>query len=261
MSDPPRRVSSFLVPGRALLLAPLALCAGSAFGQSLVADFVFDGAVLAPPATLVTLNDLGDNLFTTETIDGFDLDVLHFPEGSGLSLSPVTAVLPQGAYSVAILFRFEDVSGFRKILDFKSGTSDLGLYVYYGDLVFFNLANGSGAPVSPNQWVQVVLTRDALGNSAGYVDGAPQIQFPDTEGDALAGEEDEFRLFQDDVETSGSEASAGSVARIRVFDFPLSPAQVPLLDRVPCSFIPDAAASDLAVTKIRVKPRVKLSQA
>ncbi|MCI0589255.1 MAG: LamG domain-containing protein [Planctomycetes bacterium] len=255
--------ATLLATARTMLraLAPLVLLAAPSPCQPPVADYLFDGDTVSstPGASLMVLDTIGGEIgFGERTIDGFERTVCTFSEEVGLALSPVTAAFPQGAYTVVLLFRFETVSGYRKVLDFKGGTDDGGLYVQGGNLGFYPFAVGFGAPISPSQWIQVVLTRDEAGNVAGYVDGAPQFQFADSQAAAVVGPGDELRFFQDDSETTGEE-SAGSVARLRLYPFALSEAQVGGLDRIPCPLIPDAAANDLAVNKIRVLRRVKLT--
>jgi len=63
----------------------------------------------------------------------------------------------------------------------------------------------------------------------GYLDGVQKILFSDTGDLGLIDTNNVLRFFKDDV----SEASAGSVARIRIYDSVLSPTDVSGLDRLP----------------------------
>ena len=90
-------------------------------------------------------------------------------------------------------------------------------------------SSGSSVSISDNTYVQVVLTREANGVVTGYVNGTQQFQFTDTSGIAIIDGNNSLRFFRDD----GSEASAGSVARIRIYNGALSATQVAALDRLP----------------------------
>jgi CSLREA domain-containing protein len=184
----------------------------------------------------------GTNAFTTATVDGSSRRVLRFPKGNGLKLSPASRVISNSTYSIVVLFELnevgDDASRFRRIIDFKNGTSDNGLYIENvagtSKLSFYRgSTQGSvqgSTPIAANQYVQVVLTRDAGGTVVGYVDGVQQISFPDTAGDAVIAD-DTLRFFRDNQ--GGSEHSAGSVARIRLYDnFALSATEVGTLDRI-----------------------------
>jgi hypothetical protein len=159
-----------------------------------------------------------------------------------LKLSPASSVISNSTYSIVVLFELnevgDDASRFRRIIDFKNGTSDNGLYIENvagtSKLSFYRgSTQGSvqgSTPIAANQYVQVVLTRDAGGTVVGYVDGVQQISFPDTAGDAVIAD-DTLRFFRDNQ--GGTEHSAGSVARIRLYDnVALSATEVGTLDRI-----------------------------
>ncbi|HEV8130970.1 MAG TPA: SBBP repeat-containing protein, partial [Acidobacteriota bacterium] len=201
---------------------------------ALKADYQFQNSrassISGPPA----LTDLGSNSFGTVTVDGSPRTVLRFAANNGLSVSPTGGVIPNNTYSVVVLFAFDVVSGFRRIVDFKNGASDTGLYNLDGNLNFYNVTGGSGAPISANVFVQTVLTRDAAKKVTGYVNGVQQFSFTDSSDLGLIDSNNVLRFFQDN--TSGGttgEASAGSVARIRLYDSALSASEVAALDRLP----------------------------
>jgi sugar lactone lactonase YvrE/P pilus assembly chaperone PapD len=195
------------------------------------ADYQFQNALSSSIGGAPSLTNLGNNTFTTATVDETQRTVLRFAQNDGLSLSPTTGVIPNDTYTVVVFFAFNDVSGFRRILDVKNGTSDNGLYVQSGSLRFFGGAFGSGTPVAANTFVQVVLTRDSSKNVVGYVNGVQQFSFVDSSDIGVIDVNNTLRFFRDD----GSEASAGSVARIRLFNSALTATQVSALDRLPSS--------------------------
>lgn len=196
---------------------------------TLQADYQFQNtrssSVGSPPA----LTDLGTNSFTTATVDGTSRTVLSFSQNNGLSLSSTSGVVPSSTYSIVMLFSFTTTSSFRRIADFKNGSSDTGLYANGGKLYLYNASQASSVSISANTYVQVVLTRDSAGTVTGYVDGVQQIQFNDTGGLGTINSSNTLRFFKDD----GSEASAGAVARIRLYDGALTASQVSALNRLP----------------------------
>jgi YD repeat-containing protein len=196
---------------------------------TLQADYQFQNSrsssVGSPPA----LTDLGTNSFTTATVDGTSRTVLSFAQNNGLSLSPTTGVVGSNTYSIVMLFSVSTTSSFRRIADFKNGTSDTGLYVVNGKLYLYNASQASSVSIAANTYVQVVLTRDSAGTITGYVDGVQQIQFADSGGLGSINSSNTLRFFRDD----GTEASAGAVARIRLYDDALTASQVTALSRLP----------------------------
>jgi hypothetical protein len=174
------------------------------------------------------------NAFATETIDGKKHRVLTFSSDNGLSLAPTTGVASNDTYTVVVLFRLHSLSKWNRILEFANGTRDPGLYLNTANaLTFWPLTNGGATVVAPDQYVQVVLTRDgATGTVTGYVDGVQQWQFVDSLNYAVVDASNTLHFFQDNT-SNGSvrEDSAGAVARIRVYRSVLSATAVAALDR------------------------------
>ncbi len=184
----------------------------------LIHDYQFNGDFtdsLAGPA-LVPLNGTGTLSLTNYS----------FAAGQGLSLS--SGLPSAGDYSIVADFSFASTSGYRKIVDFKTQTSDSGLYNLSTALNFFPVITGTAGAFAANVTASMALTRDGTSNQVtGYVNGVQQITF--TDGSSLAvftGANSEIRFFIDDEATSGSEASAGVVERIRIYNGALTAAEV-----------------------------------
>jgi YD repeat-containing protein len=192
-------------------------------------DYQFQNTRASSTGNPPDVADLGTNAFASATVDGTSSTVLSFSQNNGLCLSPTTGVLANDAYTVVVLFSLAQTNGYRRIADFKNGTSEHGLYVESGHLYFYPASYATAVSISDNTYVQVVLTREANGVVTGYVNGTQQFQFTDTGGIASIGANNALRFFRDD----GSEASAGSVARIRVYNGALTATQVAGLDRLP----------------------------
>jgi concanavalin A-like lectin/glucanase superfamily protein len=156
--------------------------------------------------------------------------VLSFGQGNGVSLTPTSGVVPNDTYTIVMLCSLQTTSGYRRLIDFKNAGSDNGLYTQYGHLYLYPAGWGSPVSIAANTWVQVVVTRDTTGTVTGYVDGVQQFQFSDT-GSLGVINSNTLRFFRDDG--GSSESSAGSVARIRLYNGALSSTQVAALSRLP----------------------------
>jgi hypothetical protein len=164
--------------------------------------------------------------FQTETVDGSSRTVFKFAKNNGLQLSPTTPIIPHNnQYTIVLLLRFEQVSGYNRVIDFKSGDPDSGAYIQDG-----HLEHGGGRIVA-NQYVQIVYTRDGTKESQrGYVDGVRVLDgLSASASDLPIGPSNTLVFFIDD----GDESSIGAIARLRIYDRALSDAEVAALDRLP----------------------------
>jgi hypothetical protein len=139
-------------------------------------------------------------------------------------------VIPTNVYTIVMFFRLDQTNNYRRLIDFKAGTSDYGLYEYYGRLYFYPYVIGPTPTIAAGTYVQVVLTRDGT-NVAGYVNGAQQFSFADGGNDGVISGANDLRFFKDDTT---SDDSSGAVARIRLYSAVMPPGQVALLDRTAC---------------------------
>ena len=207
------------------LAAVLALIGGSdaASAATLKASYSLQGSRASQTAGAPDLADIGPgNRFATETVDGAARQVLKFPKGGGVSLK-TTGLVDPDSHSVVMTFRLADADGYRRLLDFKAGASDDGLYdasgktsLYGGDYLGF-----SHDPAIGSSYVQVALTSEATAAGSQwttvYVDGVPVSAATTAQGfDLRSGV---LRFFKDNVGASGrGEESAGAVACILIYD-------------------------------------------
>ena len=206
----------------ALVLAP-----GVAAAKLVVADYRFNDSLSSSVGGANPLTNVGPgNTFSTEAVRGKGDRVLAFPQGSGLSLVD-PGLVPNDNYSVVLAFRFADLTGnYDRILD-TNGETDHGLYRHLGALAFHDSESvnheGPGDVFEAGEYLEVGFTRDSDDRITGYVNGAQQFRYTDTNPDenALLGS-DGLRFFLDD----GGEEAPGAVARIRLFDRALSAAEV-----------------------------------
>jgi len=149
-----------------------------------------------------------------------------FGPNQGLALD---RALNANVYTVDFSFNFDQTSGFRRILDFKDGASDTGLYSLGTSLNFYNVVTGTGGAFADGQQVRVTVSRDAAGSFSGYVNGVLQIAFNDSGNLAdFSTINQRAHFFQDDNQVGG-EASGGSVDYIATYDRALSGAEVAAL--------------------------------
>jgi len=195
------------------------------------ADYRFQNTLASSIGTPPDLQNIGaGNSFQSEIVDGFARVVYRFPQGNGLLLLPTTNTIPSNVWSMVLLFRFDAVSGYRRVVDTKLPPGENGLYVYNGKLNFYPVASSAGAPIAASNYVQVVLTRDETNLVRGYVNGAQQFAaLDDSQYLVIGGTNSGLRFFIDNA----GENAGGAVARIRLFNTVLTPEQVPLLDRLP----------------------------
>jgi hypothetical protein len=166
-----------------------------------------------------------------------DQDGYHFAGGTGLEL-PVEAGL--AVYTIVLSFQLETLApptgdGFGKLIDWRGGTSDSGLYVGPNGSLELIPASGSAeldaAPgtveLSP---VHLVLTRDAGELVTLYVNGLQVGTLDDAAADFEIGTA--VRFFQDDdmPAEAGPENPAGVCDSITIHDRALSAAEVQLLE-------------------------------
>ena len=207
----------------------ICLFAAISFAQNLKADYQFQGnlnsSVAGAPAMTNLTGSGGPNSFQNDVIDGYTRQTLRFPFNSGLSLN-IAGLIPNNTYTFVGLFRLDATSGFRCIAGCDP-LNESGAYIQDGRLVFENVAN---APFQPNHYIQVAVVREANGTVRAYRDGGFRVNQADPDGDFIF-DTNILALFQDPLEL----ASAGNIARLRVYDGPLTTSQIRALDRLPNS--------------------------
>jgi hypothetical protein len=233
--------------GKSTLIAMALLAASAPASAVLIHDYELNGSLadaLGGPSLVAEGGTLGSSSYS-------------FGPNQGLTLSGAlsTAAATNGNYSIEMVFRFSDLTSFRKILDFKNLGSDTGFYELSSALNFFQVVTGASTPFAPNVNVDVVLTRDgttvlisdslepaAATDVVGYVNGVQQITFADSSSLAVF-DPGIIRFFHDDNNTGGRESSAGVVECIRIFDSALTPAQVAALPScvAPTASVPEPA--------------------
>lgn len=218
----------------ATILATLTLAAGvTAASASLVADYRFGGDLASSVAgapEMFTNGTVGP--FASETVAGCSRSSLFFADGSGLGLSTAEITDPV-AFTVITQVRFDSATGYVRLLNwYPSFAVDDGLYLNNGMLDFYDTSDPetsdhAGTTVVPaDSYAEFAITRSAAGRLNGYTNGIHQFSHLDTSNDAVtphpAGN---VYFFVDNADNTG-EASAGAVARVRVYDSALPARQI-----------------------------------
>ncbi len=201
--------------------------------QTLKADYQFQGNLNSSVAGAPAMTNLGcggSNSFASDVIDGYTRQTVRFPFNCGLQVSTSGGLIPSNTYTIVLLFRFDDVSGFRRGIDFSNGASDQGAYIFNGR---FENEVGTGPPFLQNTYSQVTIVREPTGIIRAYRDGAQRLPVNQSDaGTFIISGANTVRFFQDDINFP-TEASAGNLARIRLYDSAMTDAQVRALDRMP----------------------------
>ncbi len=215
------------------VLSVLALVSGaSLFGASdaLVADFRLasdysnNGAFgiqawVAPYGTSATLDFTG-SAWEWSGATG---------SGQGLQLN-IPAQL--STYTLALSFSFSDVTGYRKIIDFKHLSAESGIYAYSKSISVYSGSHHGGGSLTENTYTHLLITREATGESSGnlsvYLNGE-RISFGDD--DFFVDSDGAFTISQllyfglDD--RNGTEfASNGGFANLQLWNYVLSDSEI-----------------------------------
>ncbi len=137
------------------------------------------------------------------------------------------AIAQPGQYSIEMFFSLDDVFSYRRLVDFKNGASDSGLYLYGGDLLLFGASGFGELNAGADSMLHVVLTRTADRQVSAYANGQLLFSIFDTYNVALFSEDDVARFFIDD--NNAAETSSGFVDFIRLYDGALSANEIAAL--------------------------------
>lgn len=208
------------------------------------AEYGFQGTLESSTAGASRLLQVvpGAGTYQVVKVDRVDRTVWTFPAGDGLRGKIAKPLKRSDEYTIAMLVRLDDVTGYRRLIDTSDGALDEGLYVAEGKLNFFPGGIGSDPVIAAGRWVQVVMTRDRKGKVRAYVNGALQLSFQDT-GNLAVVTTDFIRYLSDNTSACPcDENTGGQIARLRVFPKPLTPLQVKYLDRLPATGVPQVTS-------------------
>lgn len=203
-----------------MMLAASALQAQSVLRYEFLND-LNERSGLGP--TLTVLGNEGTFVLDTlNEINGKTKTVYRFEKNSGLQFDNAAANNFIGTtYSIEIYFVFDELSSWKRVLDWKNRKTDFGAYVYYGELNFYPYIYSDDAPVIAGEYTYYVLTRDGATNQVLiYTDADEEISFTDNNSDAVVDGDHVLNFFQDDLAVP-NEAAPGAVALINLYDYVL----------------------------------------
>lgn len=201
----------------ALLVSGAVNLASAQNGCPSSADYRFQNAHTSSVGSAPALTDIGaGNTFVADTVNGVPTTVLQFPRLNGLQLQPTTGIVSNEAYTIDMLFKFAEVTGYRRVLDFKNGTSDNGIYVLNGKIRFHGGGGTTGSTnIAANTYNQLTVSRTVSGVVTLYINGLQELTFNDTTSEGVINPSNALRFFKDD---GTGESSGGSVARIQLYN-------------------------------------------
>lgn len=203
-------------------------------------DYQFQGVYTSTGGTLGPLTTISGGMYTfqSDTVNGNTQQVLNISQGGVQTPANPFTDANQAVYSI-VLNASVSIAGtsITKVFDFKNLTTDAGLYISNatGLLQFIDNSSAtvvggtSAIPVLTGVYFQLTLTRTAAGVLTAYQDGTQAFQFTDTGNLATLG--NLLTVFKDDnLGASGSaENTSGNLARLRLYNEVLTPAQVAAL--------------------------------
>lgn len=150
--------------------------------------------------------------------------VYKFENNTGLQFNNIQANgFLSKSFTVEIYFKLDTLGSWKRVLDFKNRKSDYGSYIYDGKLNFYDYAIGEKAPVRAKQYIHYVLSRDFDTKMIKmYINGQSKLEFKDPGTEGMLDQDQVLNFFQDDL-IANHEASAGSVALIRLYDRVMNP--------------------------------------
>ncbi len=165
--------------------------------------------------------------YVKEKIPGSDdlfRTIYRFEKNSGLQFSNTEAKgFMNKSFTIELYFKMDTLGSWKRVLDFKNRKSDFGGYIYDGKLNFYDYAISEKAPIRRNQYIHYVYSRDAETKIIKmYINGFAKLEFKDPGSEGIIDQDQVLNLFQDDL-VANHEASAGSVALIRIYDRVMTP--------------------------------------
>jgi hypothetical protein len=178
--------------------------------------------------TLTVLGNEGNFVLDTlNEINGNTKTVYRFEDNCGVQFNNAEANNFIGTnYSIEIYFVLDELTSWKRVVDWKNRKSDNGAYVYYGELNFYPYEYSDDAPVIAGEYTYYVITRDGTTNQVLiYTDADEEITFFDEYSDALVDADNVINFFHDDLYVP-NEAAPGAVALINLYNYVLDSAAV-----------------------------------
>lgn len=178
--------------------------------------------------TLTVLGNTGNFVVDTlSEIQGNNKTVYRFETNNGVQFNNQAAGnFIKGSYTIELYFVFDELSSWKRVVDWKNRKTDWGAYVYNGKLNFYSILYSEEAPVVAGEYTYYVVTRDSVSQKVLiYTDAEVKLEFTDTNGDALIDSDGMLNFFYDDLVVP-NEASSGAVAMLNLYNHTLDSSDI-----------------------------------
>jgi len=209
-----------------LLLFLYLIVLGTAISAQSVLSYNFNNSLNEASGTSPALTVLGiAGNFVTDTlseIENNNKTVYRFEKNNGVQFNNIAAGNFLGqTYSIELYFVFDELSSWKRVVDWKNRKTDYGAYVYYGQLNFYPYLYSTEAPVAAGEYTYYVITRDSASkNVLIYTDAEVKINLTDNNNDAVIDGDGVLNFFYDDLSVQ-NEASSGAVAMLKLYNYAL----------------------------------------
>ncbi len=159
---------------------------------------------------------------TLNEVSGKTKTVYRFEKNSGFQFNNTDAGNFLGeTYTIELYFVFDNLSSWKRVIDWKNRTTDNGAYVYNGQLNFYNYIYSGEAPVLAGEYTYYIVTRDGASKALKiYTDAKVEIEFNDINNEGVLSADNVLNFFHDDLPVP-NEASSGAVAMLNIYDYAL----------------------------------------
>lgn len=208
-----------------LLLSAMLLLGVTAVKAQNVYTYYFNGNFHEASGVGPDLTPICTGSFVQDTLTDFGgmyREVYKFDQNCGFQFDDSLGGFISGkTYTIELYFKMDNLSSWKRVIDYKMRSTDYGCYVFNGQLNFYSFAYGSGAPFSANEYSHYVITRnDTTKDVMIYGDGDDYITYNDVSEHAVYNANMKLRFFQDDLSVP-NEASSGSIGILRIYNYAL----------------------------------------
>ena len=188
---------------------------GSATAATLTGDYQFDSDLtdsLGGPSLVASGGSVSGGRYI-------------FAPNQGLRLTG--GITDTSNYSIEFSAEYDSLTtnpNWVKMVDLNNLSTEIGLYLRGRRLLFYDQSSTGSLFITPNIDFHVVLSRDASGQTDGYINGILQWTFNDPASIAS----NILNFFEDDLGLQ-REAQSGSVDFIRIYDGALTATEVEIL--------------------------------
>jgi hypothetical protein len=202
-----------------------------------ISVITFDGSIVETTADGDSVTRVGSPIAANESFSGGALNWRN-ADATGAGIKLVSPQLTSTSeYSIALRFSLGNVSGYRKIVDFKDRSSDNGLYIRSGVIEAYPYSTSGQTPFSNGDIIDLILVRNASGlvnayvyNNGAYLDvlqsSPPNDGAAGPNQNSFVPQGGAFNFFVDDTVATGENPSSGSVYSIKLYNVALTSTQI-----------------------------------